>query len=184
MYYRFVESGLESWNFLACWVSFKMACLRLQLRGVQWTLSSVHCPLIKMSVIDSTTLTWWNRQRHRFNALLHCGHKDTRLRRVRPYGRSDPTARRLHNTHPAKLQLDQLHLAFLFWPFGPLALGLLGLLVLFVEAFAEKSSLINWFFWAVLITVVRYQNNNDIIFKPYEFLRTTLTGLVLLPDYC
>ena len=48
----------------------------------------------------------------------------------------------------------------------------------------EKSSLINWFFWAVLITVVRYQNNNDIICNLDEFLWTTLTGLVLLPDYC
>ena len=49
---------------------------------------------------------------------------------------------------------------------------------------SEKSSLINWFFWAVLITVVRYQNNNDIICNLDEFLWTTLTGLVLLPDYC
>ena len=34
------------------------------------------------------------------------------------------------------------------------------------------------------ITVVRYQNNNDIISKLDEFLKTTLTGLVLLSDYC
>ena len=52
------------------------------------------------------------------------------------------------------------------------------------KAAPEKSSLINWFFWAVLITVVRYQNNNDIICNLDEFLWTTLTGLVLLPDYC
>ena len=50
--------------------------------------------------------------------------------------------------------------------------------------YSEKSSLINWFCWAVLITVVRYQNNNDIISKLDEFLKTTLTGLVLLIDYC
>ena len=32
-----------------------------------------------------------------------------------------------------------------------------------VKCHSEKSSLINWFCWKVLITVVRYQNNNDLI---------------------
>ena len=32
--------------------------------------------------------------------------------------------------------------------------------------------------------VIRYQNNNDIISNLDEFLKTTLTGLGLLSDYC
>ena len=38
--------------------------------------------------------------------------------------------------------------------------------------------------WGFSSANVRYQNNHDIISKLDEFLKTTLTGLLLLADYC